>query len=227
MDAPPRTSNPLPLKRHPSIDITLTLSPITPVDYMFETPSPSPPPPPPPPPPPMMGHPIFFNMLDYHGAHCLWFTPNPNFGFNKGNKHDFNCMILEHKKASNRLELSDKDTNVIVVTSTLSSNKSNSTVGEGFGTEVTGSNTSCANNQIYAAITSIRFCYQANKENNSNWEAEEMMNSKIKANMRGSQGHVGTVPMSFDIQDDGTRAPISLQLKQHALINQKKKFCAR
>ncbi|GKA58189.1 hypothetical protein Tco_0757377 [Tanacetum coccineum] len=33
---------------------------------MFETPSP---PPQPPPQPPLMGHPIFFNVLDYHGAH--------------------------------------------------------------------------------------------------------------------------------------------------------------
>ncbi|GJR96616.1 hypothetical protein Tco_0268790 [Tanacetum coccineum] len=40
---------------------------------MFETPSPPPPPTPPPPPqPPLMGHPIFFNVLDYHGAHCLF-----------------------------------------------------------------------------------------------------------------------------------------------------------
>ncbi|GKG60582.1 hypothetical protein Tco_0614144, partial [Tanacetum coccineum] len=71
MDAPPRTSNPLPLESHPSMDIILTLSLITPLDYMFETPSPSPPPPPPPPPPPMIGHPIFFNIIDYHGAHRL------------------------------------------------------------------------------------------------------------------------------------------------------------
>nr|GEV83523.1 hypothetical protein [Tanacetum cinerariifolium] len=37
-------------------------------------------------------------------------------------------------------------------TSKATCNKNNSTVGEGFGIEITGSNTSCANNQIYAAI---------------------------------------------------------------------------
>ncbi|GJW24375.1 hypothetical protein Tco_0038186 [Tanacetum coccineum] len=63
MDAPSRPSNPLPLQSHPSLDITLYLSPITPLDHMFETPTP--------PQPPLMGHPIYFNILDYHGAHCL------------------------------------------------------------------------------------------------------------------------------------------------------------
>ncbi|GJX57139.1 hypothetical protein Tco_0287036, partial [Tanacetum coccineum] len=33
-------------------------------------------------------------------------------------------------------------------------------------------------------------------------EAGEMMNLKIKANMRGSQGHAGTVPMSSSMHDD-------------------------
>ncbi|GJS21039.1 hypothetical protein Tco_0449671 [Tanacetum coccineum] len=69
MDAPPRIYSPPPLQSHPSMDITLTLSPTTSLDYMLETPSPSPSPPLPP--PPMMGHPILFNINDYHGAHCL------------------------------------------------------------------------------------------------------------------------------------------------------------
>ncbi|GJU47684.1 hypothetical protein Tco_1217239 [Tanacetum coccineum] len=68
LDAPSRPSNPFPLQSHPFLDITLSLSPITPLDHMFETPSP--PLPPPPPQPPLMGHLIFFNILDYHGAHC-------------------------------------------------------------------------------------------------------------------------------------------------------------
>ncbi|GJX54706.1 hypothetical protein Tco_0283075 [Tanacetum coccineum] len=41
MDAPPRPSHPLPLKSHPSLDITLSLSPITPLDHTLDTPSPS------------------------------------------------------------------------------------------------------------------------------------------------------------------------------------------
>ncbi|GKC35782.1 hypothetical protein Tco_1048166 [Tanacetum coccineum] len=73
LDAPPRPSNPLPLQIHPSLDITLSLSPITPLDHMFKTPSP-----PPPPQLPLMGYPIYFNVLDYHGAHCLCCFYNRN-----------------------------------------------------------------------------------------------------------------------------------------------------
>nr|GEX63907.1 hypothetical protein [Tanacetum cinerariifolium] len=77
LDAPARPSNPLPLLCYLSLDITLSLSPITSLDHMFKTLSPPPPPPPPPHPPPpplqpsLMGHPIFFNILDYHGTHCF------------------------------------------------------------------------------------------------------------------------------------------------------------
>ncbi|GJV27013.1 hypothetical protein Tco_1383461 [Tanacetum coccineum] len=76
IDAPPRIPNPIPIQSHPSVDITITLSRINPLDFMFETPSPSPPPPPPP--PPMMGHPILFNIFDYYGAHCLCCFHNRN-----------------------------------------------------------------------------------------------------------------------------------------------------
>ncbi|GJV45945.1 hypothetical protein Tco_1430481 [Tanacetum coccineum] len=59
--------------------ILLSLSPITSLDNMFETPSPPlPPSPPPPPQPPIMGHPIYFNVLDYHGAYCLCCFHNLN-----------------------------------------------------------------------------------------------------------------------------------------------------
>ncbi|GKD15524.1 hypothetical protein Tco_1199931 [Tanacetum coccineum] len=61
LDSPSSPSNSLPLQSNPSLDITLSLSPITPLDNMFETPSP-----PSPPQPPLMGHPIYFNVLDYH-----------------------------------------------------------------------------------------------------------------------------------------------------------------
>ncbi|GJR40291.1 zf-CCHC domain-containing protein [Tanacetum coccineum] len=63
-DVPPRPSNPQPLQSHPSLDITLSLSPTTPLDHILDTPSlPSPQPPPQ---PPLMGHPIYFNYHDYH-----------------------------------------------------------------------------------------------------------------------------------------------------------------
>nr|GEU38872.1 hypothetical protein [Tanacetum cinerariifolium] len=40
MDAPPRPSHLIPLKSHPSLVITLSLSPITPLDHILDTPSP-------------------------------------------------------------------------------------------------------------------------------------------------------------------------------------------
>ncbi|GKA82909.1 hypothetical protein Tco_0789657 [Tanacetum coccineum] len=76
LDAPPRPPNPIPLQSHPSLDISLSLSLITPIVHLFE--SPSPPSPPPPPQPPIMGHPIYFNILDHHGANCLCCFHNRN-----------------------------------------------------------------------------------------------------------------------------------------------------
>ncbi|GKB41684.1 hypothetical protein Tco_0886626 [Tanacetum coccineum] len=79
MDAPPRPSNPISLKSHPSLDITLSLSPITPLDHILDTPSP--PSPQPQPQPPLMGHPIYFNTFNYHGINCLCFFYNQNLIF--------------------------------------------------------------------------------------------------------------------------------------------------
>ncbi|GKD78932.1 hypothetical protein Tco_1341553 [Tanacetum coccineum] len=73
LDASLRPSNLHPLQSYPSLDITLSLLPITHLDHMFETPSP-----PPPPQLPLMGYPIFFNVLDYHRAHCLCCFHNRN-----------------------------------------------------------------------------------------------------------------------------------------------------
>ncbi|GJZ89659.1 hypothetical protein Tco_0661441 [Tanacetum coccineum] len=70
MDVPPRPSNPIPLQSHPSLDITISLSPITPLDHIHDTSSP--PSPQLPPQPPLMGHPIYFNTFDYHGVNCLF-----------------------------------------------------------------------------------------------------------------------------------------------------------
>ncbi|GJU93654.1 hypothetical protein Tco_1318410 [Tanacetum coccineum] len=50
----PRVSSPPPTQENGSIDITLTLPPITPLDVQFNTPSPS---------PPIIGHPILWNLL--------------------------------------------------------------------------------------------------------------------------------------------------------------------
>ncbi|GKD05958.1 hypothetical protein Tco_1180932 [Tanacetum coccineum] len=85
MDAPPRPSHPLSLQSHPSLDITLSLSPITPLDHIFNTPSlPSPQ-------PPLMGHPIYFNYHDYHGSTCLCFFHNHNLIFS--HRDEINLMF--------------------------------------------------------------------------------------------------------------------------------------
>nr|GEW78769.1 UBN2 domain-containing protein [Tanacetum cinerariifolium] len=55
------TSPPL-TQENVSMDITLTLSPITPLDVQFDTPSPS---------PPIFGHLIPWNLLEAHGDSCL------------------------------------------------------------------------------------------------------------------------------------------------------------
>ncbi|GJV54573.1 hypothetical protein Tco_1455578 [Tanacetum coccineum] len=54
---PPRVSLPPPTQENASIDITLTLSPITLLDVQFDTPSPS---------PPIIEHPIPWNLLEAH-----------------------------------------------------------------------------------------------------------------------------------------------------------------
>ncbi|GKB87506.1 hypothetical protein Tco_0959778 [Tanacetum coccineum] len=79
MDSPPRPSNPIPFQSHPSLDITLSLSPITPLDHILDTSSP--PSPQPPPQPPLLGHPIYFNYHDYHGLTCLCCFYNQNLIF--------------------------------------------------------------------------------------------------------------------------------------------------
>nr|GEW62826.1 DNA-directed DNA polymerase [Tanacetum cinerariifolium] len=77
-DSPSRPSNLLLLQSHPSLDITLSLSPITPLDHILDTHSPPSPSPPPPPQLPIMGHPIYFNMFDYHRVNFLCCFYNQN-----------------------------------------------------------------------------------------------------------------------------------------------------
>ncbi|GKF31147.1 hypothetical protein Tco_0100945, partial [Tanacetum coccineum] len=63
LDVPLRPLNPQLLQSHPSLDITLSLSPITPFDHIHDTPSQ---PSPQQPQPPIMGHPLYYNYHDYH-----------------------------------------------------------------------------------------------------------------------------------------------------------------
>ncbi|GJS79850.1 hypothetical protein Tco_0729731 [Tanacetum coccineum] len=65
MSPPPRVTPPPPTQERGSMDITLTLSPITPLDIQFNTPSPSIPS------PPLFGHPISWNLFETHRATCF------------------------------------------------------------------------------------------------------------------------------------------------------------
>ncbi|GJZ45856.1 hypothetical protein Tco_0593452 [Tanacetum coccineum] len=89
LDAPSRPSNPLPLQSHPSLDITLSLSPITHLDHILDTPSP-------PSPPSIMGHSIYFNMFDYHGVNCLCCFHNRNLIFSLRNEMNLMFARLEY-----------------------------------------------------------------------------------------------------------------------------------
>ncbi|GJZ64722.1 hypothetical protein Tco_0621143 [Tanacetum coccineum] len=104
MDVPPRPSNPIPLQSHPSLDITLSLSPITPLDHTLDTPSP--PSPQPPPQPPLMGHPIYFNYHDYHGSTCLCCFHNRNLIFSLRDEMNLMFAHIEYLLTSTIASLS-------------------------------------------------------------------------------------------------------------------------
>ncbi|GKE19658.1 hypothetical protein Tco_1427235 [Tanacetum coccineum] len=72
-DVPPRPSNPQLLQSHPSLDITLSLSPISPLDHILGTPSP---PSSPQTQPPIMDHSLYYNYHDYHGSTCICCSHN-------------------------------------------------------------------------------------------------------------------------------------------------------
>ncbi|GKB20892.1 hypothetical protein Tco_0854815 [Tanacetum coccineum] len=93
MDVPPRPLNPQPLQSHPSLDITLSLSPITPLDHTHDTTSP---PSPPQPQPPIMGHPLFYNYHDYHGSTCICCSHNRNLFFTLRDEMNIMFAHLEY-----------------------------------------------------------------------------------------------------------------------------------
>ncbi|GJR18799.1 hypothetical protein Tco_0967326 [Tanacetum coccineum] len=104
IDAPPRPSHPLPFQSHPSLDITLFLSPITPLDHILDTPSP--PSPQPQPQPPLMGHPIYFNYHDYHGSTCLCCFHNRNLIFSLRDEMNLMFAHIEYLLTSTMTSLS-------------------------------------------------------------------------------------------------------------------------
>ncbi|GJT17688.1 hypothetical protein Tco_1185345 [Tanacetum coccineum] len=84
---PPRVSPPHPTQENASMDITLTLSPITPLDVQFDTPSPS---------PPIIEHPIPWNLLEAHGNSCLCCIHNRTLIFGLRDELQYMFSYIEH-----------------------------------------------------------------------------------------------------------------------------------
>ncbi|GKA06960.1 hypothetical protein Tco_0686184 [Tanacetum coccineum] len=84
---PPRVSPPPPTQENASMDITLTLSPITPLDVQFDTPSPS---------PPIFSHPIPWNLLEAHGDSCLCCIHNRTLIFGLRDELQYMFSYIEH-----------------------------------------------------------------------------------------------------------------------------------
>ncbi|GJZ75778.1 hypothetical protein Tco_0640243 [Tanacetum coccineum] len=101
---PPRVPSPPPTQDNTSMDIALTLSPITPLDVQFNTPSPS---------LPIFGHPVPWNLLEAHGDSRLksWLRVNVPLGIkNSGFEHfkdklKGKSLWVGDKFVSNKLEL--------------------------------------------------------------------------------------------------------------------------
>ncbi|GJR73715.1 hypothetical protein Tco_0086080 [Tanacetum coccineum] len=93
LDVPSRPLNPQPLQSHPFLDITLSLSSITPLDHIHDTPSPQSPPQPQ---PPIIGHPLFYNYHDYHGSTCICCFHNRNLYLNLRDKMNIMFAHLEY-----------------------------------------------------------------------------------------------------------------------------------
>ncbi|GKC06568.1 hypothetical protein Tco_0998178 [Tanacetum coccineum] len=92
MDDPPRPSNPQPIQSISPLGITLSLSPITPLDIPSNSPSPSPPLHN----PPIMGHPLYYNYHDYHGSTCICCFHDRNLHFNLRDEMNIMFAHLEY-----------------------------------------------------------------------------------------------------------------------------------
>ncbi|GKB27171.1 hypothetical protein Tco_0866572, partial [Tanacetum coccineum] len=87
LDVPPQ-----PLQSLPSLDITLSLSLITPLENLSSPPSPSPPPPH----PPIMGHPLYYIYHYYHGSTCIFCFHNRNLHLNLRDEMNIMFAHLEY-----------------------------------------------------------------------------------------------------------------------------------
>ncbi|GKD09906.1 hypothetical protein Tco_1189591 [Tanacetum coccineum] len=84
---PPRVPSPPLIQESGSIDITLTLLPITLLDVQFNTPSPS---------PPLFGHPITWNLLEAHEDSCLCCIHNRTLIFGLRDELQYMFSYIEH-----------------------------------------------------------------------------------------------------------------------------------
>ncbi|GJV29101.1 hypothetical protein Tco_1385549 [Tanacetum coccineum] len=87
MSPPPRVPPPPPIQESGSMDITLTLSPITPLDIQFNTLSH---------PSPLFGHPILWNLLKAHGDSRLCFIHNYTLIFGLRDELQYIFSYIEH-----------------------------------------------------------------------------------------------------------------------------------
>ncbi|GJZ05767.1 hypothetical protein Tco_0539560 [Tanacetum coccineum] len=83
----PRVPPPPPIQESGSMDITLNLSPITPLDVQFNTPSPS---------PPLFGHLIPWNLLEAHEDSCLCCIHNRTLIFGLRDELQYMFSYIEH-----------------------------------------------------------------------------------------------------------------------------------
>ncbi|GJX21147.1 zf-CCHC domain-containing protein [Tanacetum coccineum] len=84
---PSRVPPPPPTHENASMGITLTLSPITPLDVQFNSPSPS---------PPIFGHLISWNLLEAHGDSCLCCIHNRTLIFGLRDELQYMLSYIEH-----------------------------------------------------------------------------------------------------------------------------------
>nr|GEU42819.1 hypothetical protein [Tanacetum cinerariifolium]GEU43966.1 hypothetical protein [Tanacetum cinerariifolium] len=84
---PPRVPPPPLIQESRSMDIILTLSPVTPRDVQFNTPSPS---------LPFFGHPIPWNLLEAHGDSCLCCIHNRTLVFGLRVELQYIFSFIEH-----------------------------------------------------------------------------------------------------------------------------------
>ncbi|GKA53188.1 alpha/beta hydrolases superfamily protein [Tanacetum coccineum] len=88
---PRRVPHSPPTQDNEPMDITISLSPITPLEDSFNTPSP-----PTMPSPPIFGHPILFNLLEAYGATCLYCLHNRTLIFGLRDELHYMFSFIEH-----------------------------------------------------------------------------------------------------------------------------------